>query len=124
MTDTFHELLQNEHGDYQQLISQCKVISMPCFGDLIWPGDAFDPFGCLKDPGIHFARGARTFVLIRVHDEIRYYAGSDDVTTNSTNHEIGCFSAVTLALRFGIAFLIDTTSLSQITIERQIRYSS
>jgi hypothetical protein len=116
--------LKREMDHFQAISEKSETLILPCFADLIWPGDDMDPIALNKDPGVHFKTKTRVFVLIRVGNTIRYYAGVADPFNPNPAFEIGEFPTIAAALNFGNDYLVSEIPLAEIKAERRIRASS
>lgn len=122
MNPSFLETLQNEGRYFADLTTIATKIDLPCFADLIWPGDQIDPQSLNVDPGVQFIWRGRTFVLMRVGDQIRYYAGPVNASTVAEEWELGVLPSASSALSFGCDYLINQRPLSTIAVKREVRF--
>jgi hypothetical protein len=123
MSASFLDDLRSETNLFGAIESASRVVILPVFIDLCW-GEHFDFLRAMKDPGIQFDMERRRFVLMRIDNEIRYYAGTSDPYAQDAPYEIGIFPNTALALSFGGEYLIQGRLFEDITIERIVRSSS
>ncbi len=81
------------------------------FADLQWDGSDAEWNAMLDDPGVIFQNNRRVFALMRVSEDLRYFAGIKDADGASYIHEVGTFSSIELALNFAELFLVNEFEL-------------
>jgi hypothetical protein len=97
----------------------CQTQIMPGFIDLFWD-NAIDVLKIAGDPGIQLDKYPRRLVLLRINDEIRYYAGSTSPFVNELPVEIGVLPTESDALSFAHKYLLTCKSFTEITIPRLV----
>jgi hypothetical protein len=123
MTGTpFIQTLQSDQI-FAELTSVCQSQKVADFADLCW-GEEFDIMTAVRDPGLLFSNQERLFVLMRINDEIRYYAGLTDPDPEVLQYEMGIFPTVKDALTYGHEYLLNNRDFAEIKIERLVIDSS
>ena len=117
MTSSFIDGLRAVGEAFDRLATACEVKTMPVFIDLCW-GENFDVMNAIRDPGIQFDCNERRFVLARLDDEIRFYAGPSHPECDEIQPEIGVFPDEVTALVFGMDFLIKKLPVTTIVANR------
>jgi hypothetical protein len=95
----------------------CQPQIMPGFIDLFWD-NAIDVLKIAGDPGIQLDKYPRRVVLLKINNEIRYYAGSANPFVKELPVEIGVLPTESDALSFAHEYLVGCTALAEITIPR------
>ena len=119
MTMTLLDGLRSHRTEFAALAAVARVQCVPCFGDLLWPGDNFDPLELGNDPSVEFIGRERMLVLMRVGDAIRYYAGTTDPYSPNNLSEMGLFLTEAAALAFAVEYLVNNQPLADIRVARE-----
>jgi hypothetical protein len=116
----FLNMLQAERELFEALARSCSLQKAADFADLCW-GEEFNIMAAIRDPGLIMEAHDRRCALLRVGNEIRYYAGSVPTSSGELDYEIGVFPNAAAALQFATKYLLDGVPLGGISVDRNIR---
>jgi hypothetical protein len=120
MNSSFLDSLRTQQPIFDSILDVCQTRSMPVFVDLCW-GDTFDINAAFRDPGIQLDSRESRLVLMRINNEIRYYVGPRNPSTDDYQQEIGILPSEADALSFAYEYLVKHLPLSEIKVERIVR---
>lgn len=122
MSALFLTELKSEGLLFDSVLTRATSWEIEGFADLCWDQHTIDYSALSEDPGIQLIISNRTVALMRMNEEIRYYAGPYGENANDADFEIGILPSVPKTVAFVKEYLVDRHRLASIEIERTVRY--